>query len=339
MRYLVKLKPLKPFFFGGDVTFGKLGDDENGTYLAHSRLFPQQSAILGMLRKEILLQQKLLTTKMRGEWVDKNKSEEAKKLVGDESFDIISNSIQNFGVIKNISPVFLMNDDKRFIKRANVGNYEDELLKVYKNGKLENYNPKEDILDNFISIDDEETLKTEDIFKPITQIGIKKIINKSKDENKDAFYKKTSYLFQEKDKNKNSNDFYFAFYLDIDINLESSFIKLGADDSIFKMEVKESNEQLNYKDNFLLLLSDALITIPLKNNSKKNCDFAVTREISYQNLKTKVKKGKYKFKKSEKIYLYERGSIIINPSKELLKNLENRNLQKIGYNITTGGKK
>jgi CRISPR-associated protein Cmr3 len=331
MRYLIKLKPLKPFFFGGDITFGKLGDKENGTYLAHSRLFPQQSAILGMLRKEILLQTNLLTTKMKGEWVDKNNYEKAKELVGDESFNIKANYIQDFGVIQNISSIFLIKDNKKFIKKARIGSYKD--------GLLENYNPKEDIFDNFISIDDEETLKTEDIFKPITQIGIKKIINKSKDENKDAFYKKTSYLFQEKDKNKNSNDFYFAFYLDIDINLESSFIKLGADDSIFKMEVKESNEQLNYKDNFLLLLSDALITIPLKNNSKKNCDFAVTREISYQNLKTKVKKGKYKFKKSEKIYLYERGSIIINPSKELLKNLENRNLQKIGYNITTGGKK
>jgi CRISPR-associated protein Cmr3 len=326
MKYLVKLKPLKPFFFGGDVTFGKLGDDENGTYLAHSRLFPQQSAILGMLRKEILLQQKLLTTKMRGEWVDKNKSEEAKKLVGDESFDIISNSIQNFGVIKNISPVFLMNDDKRFIKRANVGNYEDELLKVYKNGKLENYNPKEDILDNFISIDDNQTLKTEDIFKPITQIGIKKIINKSKDENKDAFYKKTSYLFQD--------DFYFAFYLDIDFELKSSFVKLGADDSIFKMEIRESKEELNYKDDYLLLLSDALITIPLKGN----CEFAITKEISYQNLQSKLKNG-LKFKKSEKVYLYERGSIIINPTDELLENLQNKNLQKIGYNITTGGKK
>jgi CRISPR-associated protein Cmr3 len=324
MRYLVKLKPLKPFFFGGDVTFGKLGDDENGTYLAHSRLFPQQSAILGMLRKEILLQQKLLTTKMRGEWVDKNKSEEAKKLVGDESFDIISNSIQNFGVIKNISPVFLMNDDKRFIKRANVGNYEDELLKVYKNGKLENYNPKEDILDNFISIDDEETLKTEDIFKPVTQIGIKKTVNSEEKDN--AFYKKTSYLFQD--------DFYFAFYLDIDFELKSSFVKLGADDSIFKMEIRESKEELNYKDDYLLLLSDALITIPLKGN----CEFAITKEISYQNLQSKLKNG-LKFKKSEKVYLYERGSIIINPTDELLENLQNKNLQKIGYNITTGGKK
>jgi CRISPR-associated protein Cmr3 len=274
MRYLIKLKPLKPFFFGGDVTFGKLGDKENGTYLAHSRLFPQQSAILGMLRKEILLQTNLLTTKMKGEWVDKNNYEKAKELVGDESFNIKANYIQDFGVIQNISSIFLIKDNKKFIKKARIGSYKD--------GLLENYNPKEDIFDNFISIDDEETLKTEDIFKPVTQIGIKKTVNSEEKDN--AFYKKTSYLFQD--------DFYFAFYLDIDFELKSSFVKLGADDSIFKMEIRESKEELNYKDDYLLLLSDAFITIPLKGN----CEFAITKEISYQNLKTKVKKGKYKFK-------------------------------------------
>jgi CRISPR-associated protein Cmr3 len=316
MRYLIKLKPLKPFFFGGDVTFGKLGDKENGTYLAHSRLFPQQSAILGMLRKEILLQTNLLTTKMKGEWVDKNNYEKAKELVGDESFNIKANYIQDFGVIQNISSIFLIKDNKKFIKKARIGSYKD--------GLLENYNPKEDIFDNFISIDDEETLKTEDIFKPVTQIGIKKTVNSEEKDN--AFYKKTSYLFQD--------DFYFAFYLDIDFELKSSFVKLGADDSIFKMEIRESKEELNYKDDYLLLLSDALITIPLKGN----CEFAITKEISYQNLQSKLKNG-LKFKKSEKVYLYERGSIIINPTDELLENLQNKNLQKIGYNITTGGKK
>jgi CRISPR-associated protein Cmr3 len=316
MRYLIKLKPLKPFFFGGDITFGKLGDKENGTYLAHSRLFPQQSAILGMLRKEILLQTNLLTTKMKGEWVDKNNYEKAKELVGDESFNIKANYIQDFGVIQNISSIFLIKDNKKFIKKARIGSYKD--------GLLENYNPKEDIFDNFISIDDEETLKTEDIFKPVTQIGIKKTVNSEEKDN--AFYKKTSYLFQD--------DFYFAFYLDIDFELKSSFVKLGADDSIFKMEIRESKEELNYKDDYLLLLSDALITIPLKGN----CEFAITKEISYQNLQSKLKNG-LKFKKSEKVYLYERGSIIINPTDELLENLQNKNLQKIGYNITTGGKK
>jgi CRISPR-associated protein Cmr3 len=329
MRYLVKLKPLKPFFFGGDVTFGKLGDEESGTYLVHSRLFPQQSAVLGMLRKEILLQNGLLNIEIDkndiGEKIDKEKIDEVAKLIGERSFNIKSETIQDFGAIKKISPVFLIKNGKRFIKRANVAEYKNGVLKVYKNGELKNYNPKNDIFDNFISIDDNESLKTDDIFKSVTQVGIKKIVNK---ENNDAYYKRTAYLF--------NDNFQFAFYLDIDIKLKPSFVKLGADDSVFKMEIEESSDELDYqeKDDYLLLLSDAYITIPLKGN----CEFAITKEISYQNLTTNIKE-KYKFKKSEKVYFYEKGSIIIKPEEKLLENMAKENLQKIGYNIIIGGKK
>jgi len=72
MRYKITLKPLEPFLFGGDNTFGKIGDKENGTYLVKSRQFPQQSAILGMLKKEMMIQDGVLSRKVRGEWVDKH---------------------------------------------------------------------------------------------------------------------------------------------------------------------------------------------------------------------------------------------------------------------------
>jgi len=73
MKYLVTLKPLEPFLFGGNQTFGRLGDKEAGNYLVTSRQFPQQTALLGMLRKELMTQAGLLTRKRRGEWVDKHK--------------------------------------------------------------------------------------------------------------------------------------------------------------------------------------------------------------------------------------------------------------------------
>jgi len=63
MRYLITIKPLEPFIFGGDNTFGKIGDKENGTYLVKSRQFPQQSAVLGMLKKEIMIQNSKLQKK------------------------------------------------------------------------------------------------------------------------------------------------------------------------------------------------------------------------------------------------------------------------------------
>ena len=87
MKYLVTLKSLEPFLFGGENTFGTLGDKENGTYLVKSRMFPQQSALLGMLKKEIMTQSGVLTRKIRGEWVDKKDKQRAKELVGSEIVD------------------------------------------------------------------------------------------------------------------------------------------------------------------------------------------------------------------------------------------------------------
>ena len=327
MRYKVKLKPLEPYLFGGENTFGKLLNEkekketpELGTYLVKSRYFPQQSAILGMIKKEVMIQSSLLTRKVRGEWVDQSNKKKAIELVGNEKFDIKKIKEQDFGVIKSISPIFLQKGDERFIKKVNTDDYN------YEDGILKNYDPKGgNIYDNFVSIDKGKKLCGNDIFLEVKQIGIKK------GGGENSFFKKTSFLLKE--------DFCFAFYLDIDFNLENSIVKLGADGSEFKMEVVESDEELNYKDKngYLVLLSDAYITIPLRDN----CDFAITSELSYQSLKNKKHIRKHnKFEKSKKIYLYEKGSVIINPSDELIKNLrEHKNCRKIGYNIFAEGER
>lgn len=147
------------------------------------------------------------------------------------------------------------------------------------------------------------------------------------------YTKKTSCRFQD--------GFSFGFYLECDYELKNSIVTLGADRSSFMMEVKTSNETLEQKTNNLVLLGDSYITVPIDKNN--NCDFAVTSEISYQNLinmkgiQKDKKTEKNSFKKSNKIYLYEKGSVIINPSIELIENLNNKNLQQIGYNIYSLG--
>jgi len=316
MNYKITLTPLEPFLFGGDNTFGKIGDKENGTYLVKSRYFPQQSAILGMLKKQIMTQSGVLTRKVRGEWVDKYAKDEAIKLVGSKKFDITSNIPQNFGSIKEISPIFLQRKDERFIKKVDIDSF------VYKDKLLKGNNPKQDIYDNFISIDNNKKLKSSDIFKSIEQTG-----NKIGGED-NSLFKKTSYLLKD--------DFKFAFYLECEYELKDSIITLGADGSKFKMEVLQNDEKLDYQDKngYLTLLSDAYISIPIK----EYCDFAITSEISYQNLQNKKHSTiKNEFKKSTKIYLYEKGSVFINPEDELITNLNNKNLQQIGYNIYTKG--
>ena len=312
MRYLVTLKPLQPYLFGGDTTFGTFGDDKNSSYLVHSREFPQQSAILGMVKKEIMIQSGVLTRKVRGEWVDKHQKSEANTLVGDKKFDIFSNKLQNFGAIKSLEPIFLIKDNKKYIKRVDINSY------TYKDGLLQGYNEK-DIYDNFVEINSDDTLLSDDIFDAIEQIG------NSKFDKKDSLFKKTSY--------KLKNDFKFAFYMECDYELSNSIVTLGADKSSFKLEITKDNSTLNYNDKngYLTLLSDSYITIPLK----ENCDFAITSEISYKQLTNSFQKNKRTFSKSDKIYLYEKGSVILNPSQKLLENIDNKNCQQIGYNNYT----
>lgn len=326
MRYKITLKPLQPFLFGGDNTYGKIGDKENGTYKTNSRYFPQQSAILGMIKKEIMAQAGVLTRKVRGEWVDANKKNKANDLVGSEKFDITKKELQNFGAIQNISPIFLQKEKQIIIKVANLKKF--PLKKAQENCLLKDFTAKDDMFDNYESLDGQNSYASEDIFVPIEQtLNQKQAIENS-------LYKKTSYLLKD--------GFGFGFFLECDYELKNSIITLGADRSSFALKVEKSKETLEYKSEYIVLLSDSLITLPLQ----ENCNFAITSEISYQNIINKkgVQKDKStslnSFTKSKKVYLYEKGSVIINPSPALIDNLNNKNLQKIGYNIyTTQGEK
>jgi hypothetical protein len=194
---------------------------------------------------------------------------------------------------------------------------------------LQNYNPKIDIYDNFVCLEDNTKLKSSQIFKEVMQVGIKK------GGGDNAYFKKTSLLLEK--------DFKFAFYFDVDFELKNSIVTLGADKSSFKLEVLKDSSLLEYKDKngYLTLLSDALVTLPMR----EHCEFAITSELSYKNLTSMkgVQKNKQtklnSFQKSEQIFLYEKGSVFIGASSKFIENLNNKNLQQIGYNIHTSGKK
>jgi len=316
MRYLVRLKPLEPFMFGGEQTFGALGDKEVGSYLVKSRMFPQQTAILGMVKRELMTQAGVLTRKRRGEWVDSNKKVEAGELVGNEKFDMLSTVVQDFGAIKEISPIFLLQEERFYIKKVDIDTH------TYSDGKLMGYDPKVNIYDNFVSSNGGEKKRSESFFKAIEQTGNKK----GGEEN--SLFKKTSYLL--------NDGAMFAFYLEIEYELKRGIVTLGADGSKFMMELTPSEESLEYVDakGYLTLLSDSYITVAIK----EHCDFAIVSEISHRNLKNKKHVSRVnRFEKSETLYLYEKGSVFINPSAELIADLNNKNLQQIGYNIYTLG--
>jgi CRISPR-associated protein Cmr3 len=304
--------------FGGDQTFGALGDKEAGSYLVKSRQFPQQTALLGMVKRELMTQAGVLTRKRKGEWVDKGKKVDAINLVGYQKFDMLADEEQDLGAINTLSPLFLMHDNQRYLKKVNSDSF------PYVDGKLDGYDPKKDIYDNFVSLDGGEKKSSDNFFQAVEQTGNKK----GGEEN--SLFKKTSYLLKD--------NTMFAFYLDVDVELKDSLVSLGADGSKFKMQVEESTETLDYQDKqgYLTLLGDSYLTLPIK----EHCDFAITSEISHRNLINKKHVSKAsEFKKSETLYLYEKGSVFLNPSEELLNDLEKSNLQQIGYNIYTKGEK
>lgn len=117
-KYLIKLKPIGKYFFGGDMTFevgGKSYKDYNSkysSYIIESNKFPQQTSLLGMLR--YLLLTKSDTTVFS---VDENRitnKDNAAKIIGQASFSVTEgHKLASFGKITSISPCFLLCEESK----------------------------------------------------------------------------------------------------------------------------------------------------------------------------------------------------------------------------------
>jgi len=332
-RYLITLKPLEPFFFGGEQTFG---EGESVNYFAKSMFFPQQTTLLGMLRKEILIKEGLLTKKIRGEWIDKPLKEKAKKLIGNTKFSLNQDENfknNNFGVIKSISSVFLEKENDFFILVKDFFKYDVEIKEPI---VLKGFTAKDGIDTKFIDIKDfNNQLKFSDVFEEVIQVGNRKIAKAGKsftsDDKKDGFFKKLSFNLKNRIK--------FAFLVDSSYNLEKlndNIVFLGADRGKFLINVTQK-EDINLEDNrvfpfksfsYIILLSDSYLKKPLK----ELCKFAITSEVTFKFLQNDFTNGKRKLKKSNLYYFYEKGSIFIDPTESFYKDINKNSLIQIGYN-------
>jgi len=113
--YQINLKPTGPFFFATELK-AELGNRQN--YYQKSRLFPQQTTLLGVLRYQLLLKNGYMP-------IDSGNKNDVAKLIGKQSFHYNNGkNIGDFGVIKQLSPIFLNNNngfwsirDKEFIQK------------------------------------------------------------------------------------------------------------------------------------------------------------------------------------------------------------------------------
>lgn len=333
--YLIKLRPLDKFFFGQKKTFG----DDNADYFVYSSHFPQQTALLGLLRYQLL--------QIAGEDVfkdnkiqDKNKAGE---LIGEQSFSPFVEEKLQFGVIQSLSPVFIIDKKKnnegkeeyflpvgrRFQKKEEEAPY--NLLHLSCEAGcppiFEAYDPKKELASCWLSPNGSTLLNEEDFFIKDERIGIRKDYKGTT--NDDAFFRQRYYHFKNfkelksektnecKQSPVREHDFCFAVLLETEgeieyTELDKRIVYLGGERQPFLMEVSEKTEdlQLNIKGSALtsdekhytvVLLSDAKI----EPNHLEGVKFASTEVKDFACLLTHVGTRKFynKKKKREEQYL------------------------------------
>lgn len=97
-RYMVRLKPIDCYYFGGETT---LGEGKAQNYYVKSNRLPQVSALVGIIRYEILRQNGLLSYDPEQGGMLK----QVEQLVGPQGFSMGDGS-NAFGIIRKLSPLF-----------------------------------------------------------------------------------------------------------------------------------------------------------------------------------------------------------------------------------------
>lgn len=361
----VTLTPLGNFFFGGQ----KLTEvEKEKDYYIKSLYYPPQTVILGMLRQELLIQNHLFPL----EKSDKEKKEEAARLIGESSFDP-ENRRQEFGVIENLSPVFIKRKDNRvfhvlpkdfghpytpapngktFFNHPNAA--EKKFLPYFDGYEAKQGNP--DMLGSKES--PQEIIQLKDIFIPEEQIGIKK--GKHGQTEEEGYYKQVFFRLRK--------GYAFSFYLRLKTMLDGepvqfndNFVFIGGERSAFKMEVREAiaPQAAGGINDFSALFDRTLPVLPgqkillagdayVEPEILETCDFAVTDSVFSRNFRSYVRTTRnywnltnHKDDKEtpflgDRYNLLARGTVLYYDSPATLKKLtgilDTAGYKKIGYN-------
>lgn len=280
MIYKVTLKPLDYFFFGTSKKYIRKKDIDIGNkidnnylkpnYNIDSYLLPQQTSLLGMLRKQILK----WSGEFNVEFNYKNKENNIVKLIGERGFEIDEKlEFCDYGIIKCISPVFIDFDKKSYYKGPFDIKYRKD-KKTSKNLKLDEAVTKSikkvslngNIVDDFIVQDYDAKLglthcfinlesplmdikSFEDLFVSESMIQVK-IDNRDENDDPEMFRKKRYKL---------KDGATFSFFVDIDdngINFfkkdNSNIVYLGGEKSAFEINLEKidlkNNANLNFEN-------------------------------------------------------------------------------------------
>ncbi len=237
--FYVTLEPLEPYFFGSERKLGDGISEAGSFYFIQSEFVPSQTTLLGMIRFFLLGQS--------GGIRDDYQVDES--LIGKSSF-ILSESIfedfhkdkvrsvddvQDFGVIKGISPLFLVDDEERYYMATPKNHLKDkgiytpyEMIKVDADGRkgsylLKDYNGKTGITRSYARLTDGRIFKMEELFGSAENIGIHR-----RSEEEGFFKKEYKYLRRVMDKPEEGigQPLRFAFFLSLTDDSEVLSLKL-----------------------------------------------------------------------------------------------------------------
>lgn len=259
MIYKLTLRPLDYYFFGTNKKYQRKLDEKKEhfrtNYSIDSYKWPQQTSILGMLRKQVLIWNNEFN--LNGKYENESKIQ---SLIGKEGFKLEKvNEELDYGVIKKISPVFLEKEGVIYtegpfdIQLGEPIKINEELsksiLRLSLNGKIkdnyliENYDPKSSFENSYVSLSkSSRNLKNEDDFFEFSSMLQVKIENDKESE----IFRKQRYKLKE--------DVKFVFYAEIEesliiADLKKDIVFIGGEKSAFELEVfKEGEKSQEFDD-------------------------------------------------------------------------------------------
>lgn len=336
-NYLITLKPIDKFFFGGDMTFTFDGKDPSffTSYIIESNYFPQQTSLLGMLRFLILRN----SSYFEDGHIKQGAHSDVCTLIGKQSFR--KDETNNFGVIKSISNCFIRKGKENlsfqpfvdFSDKYSIKNscYYGNSLKIIPAGYDAKRGYRKTLSDGTV---------LDDVFVEDLRLGInREIVSGKVCDN--SLYKQVNYRFADE-------QYRFAFYAEIDESVKlkdysMQIVSVGADNSQFVIEIENANISQEEKNDklFITLQSPAFL-------QKEDVDiarFAVTELIHFNYLQTNVNTTKQYYRTSDagfdmlpnSIQLYDSGSVFYfkdaTSKNEFIQKLKQYNsFVEIGYN-------
>lgn len=346
-NYQIKLIPVTDYFFGSEKHVLNNNSLE-AEYFTKSELYPQQTAILGMLRYFLLLINNCLNP------LKNSKEKEAKELIGSRSFEYGFNGVnhetkQTFGKIKSISPLYFVKGQEKYIFAPL--NYGYKLKTRFDTYFLDEYKAKNGYSPMLINLANSH--KTIQMFKDKINpeedyvfIESKTVGNKKGTGGKaedDGFYKLDMYQL--------NKGWAFAFDAEIDYIFlpehTEQIIPMGAEKRLFKFTI-ESNQKTDFSLTGLNIELPAIYCISdcfVEEKVFENVSFAVNQNVSFRNLISNINSLSYSrfsqknrgYKRSNRYNLIKRGSVFyfkdISTRNETAKLFQNQNAENIGFNI------